>query len=144
MRHVPICFFLLVSLLFSGKTFKVFADEGKIDAPQGYRGPDFVIIQSAVDVEQVPKPAYLPHKKHQWLDCDGCHHSKGPDGKRIDTIAGYKIEKCETCHNSTIALPVKVATLKRASHRLCMECHRQQSKELAQCDVCHQKPSNQQ
>lgn len=143
MRHA-ICFFVLVFLAFFAKTFVAGAEEGKEGAPQGYRGPDFVVIQSTVDVEKNPKPAYLPHVKHQWLDCDGCHHSKGADGKKIDSIVGRKIEKCEACHNSTIELPVKVATLKRAGHRLCMECHRKQSKELAQCDVCHKAPSNHQ
>ena len=144
MRQVPIRFFLLVSLCLLGKTLIAGTEESKTDVSQGYTGPDFVIIQSAVDVEEVPKPAYLPHKKHQWIECDACHHSKGPDGKKIDTIIGNKIDKCETCHNSTIELPVKVATLKRASHRLCMECHRKQSKELTQCDICHKAPSNQQ
>lgn len=144
MRQSSLLLLLLCFMLSWGGGFSGVAKETAADAALGYTGPDEVIIRSTVDVEAVPKPAYLPHRKHQWLECDGCHHSQGPDGEKIDTIGGYTIEKCETCHNSTRNLPVKVATLKRASHRLCFECHRKQKKELAQCDVCHKTPDNQQ
>lgn len=116
-----------------------FAETPGPESKQGYTGPDFVVIRSTVDVESVAKPAYLPHRAHQWLECEGCHHGKGPDGKKLESIAGQKIEPCETCHSSKNTMPVKVATLKRASHRLCMECHLKQSKELARCEVCHTK-----
>ncbi|MBV5316324.1 MAG: class III cytochrome c [Desulfobulbaceae bacterium] len=102
-------------------------------------GPERVVIQSQIDTEKVAKPAYLPHQKHQWLECDGCHHGKGANRKMIDYVAGQKIEKCETCHNRKTGMPERIATLKRASHMLCMECHLQQDKDLARCGVCHTK-----
>jgi len=103
----------------------------------GGQGLEHVVIQSTIDKEKVAKPAYLPHHNHQWLECDGCHHSKGPGGKMEDYVAGQKIKQCETCHNSKAVMPEPIATLKRASHRLCMECHLQQDKDLARCGVCH-------
>lgn len=125
---------LLALCCVSSVTGLAFADENKIA-----KGPEQVVIQSTMDPEKVAKPAYLPHRTHQWLECDGCHHGKGPNGKKVDLSNGIKIEKCETCHNSKAGMPEKVATLKRASHALCMECHLQQDKELAKCGVCHTK-----
>ena len=104
------------------------------------RGPDQVVIQSAIDTEKVARPAYLPHRAHQWLECYGCHHVKGTGGKMAEYVTGQKVDKCETCHNSKVAaMPEMIATLKRASHRLCMECHLQQDTGLARCSVCHAK-----
>lgn len=128
---------LLAILCAASGTGAAFADEGKSDG--GGKGPEQVVIQSTIDTEKVAKPAYLPHWKHQWLDCDGCHHGKGPDGKKIDYAAGQSIAKCETCHNGKAGMPERVATLKRAGHVLCMECHLQQDKTLARCSVCHDK-----
>lgn len=105
---------------------------------EGY-GPEQVVIQSTIDKEKVARPAYLPHHTHQWLDCDGCHHGKGTDGKKADYVPGQKIEHCETCHNTKTGMQERLATLKRASHRLCMECHLQSDKDLARCGVCHNK-----
>ncbi|MDY0390166.1 cytochrome c3 family protein [Desulfobulbus oligotrophicus] len=140
--HRTFVFLLLFVFLFSlQKITVVSADNTEPPVQPAYTGPESVIIRSTVDVEEVPKPAYLPHKKHQWLECYGCHHGVGPDGKKSDAKFGFKIEKCETCHNSTNELPIKVATLKRASHRLCLGCHQKQNKLLAQCDVCHKAPS---
>lgn len=113
------------------------ANSEKNNPANSYFGPDEIVMKSTVDKEQKEKPAFLPHKQHQWLDCDACHHGRGPDGKIVPYKKGILIEKCESCHNSKQTMPVKVATLKRAGHRLCMECHRQQNKELAQCIVCH-------
>ncbi len=103
------------------------------------KGPERVVIQATLDAEKVARPAYLSHQAHQWLECDGCHHGKGANGKRVDYVPGQKIEKCETCHNSKAGMTERIATLKRASHMLCMECHLQQDKELAKCGVCHNK-----
>jgi len=103
------------------------------------KGPAEVVIQGSLDVERVAKPAFLPHQAHQWLECEGCHHGKGADGKRVEYVAGQKIEKCETCHNTKVKLPEKVATLKLAGHVLCMECHRKNDAALTKCGVCHTK-----
>lgn len=105
---------------------------------EGY-GPEQVVMQSTIDKEKVARPAYLPHHTHQWLECDGCHHGKGSDGKKLDYVSGQKIEKCEACHNSKTGMQERLATLKRAGHRLCMECHLQNDKALARCGVCHTK-----
>ncbi|MBM9612760.1 cytochrome c3 family protein [Desulfobulbus rhabdoformis] len=105
---------------------------------EGY-GPEQVVIRSKIDTEKVPRPAYLPHHAHQWLDCDGCHHGKGADGKKEDYVPGKKIERCETCHNSGANRQKRLATLKLAAHKLCMECHLQNDKDLARCGVCHNK-----
>ncbi len=129
--------YLLVICLASFQTGFAYADTDKDD--NNAKGPDQVIIQSTIDTEKVAKPAYLPHRAHQWLECNGCHHGRGTDGKMAEIAAGQKIEKCETCHNSKTGMPEMIATLKRASHKLCMECHLQQDKELARCSVCHTK-----
>lgn len=131
MRNSSICLALLAFCFSSSGTGVTFADNNK--------GPDQVVIQSSMDTEKVAKPAYLPHRTHQWLECDGCHHGKGPGGKMVEYVAGQKIEKCETCHNSKAGMPEMITTLKRASHMLCMECHLHQDKNLARCGVCHNK-----
>lgn len=110
-------------------------DKGSLNS----KGPDQVVIQAIMDAEKVAKPAYLPHRDHQWLECEGCHHGKGPDDKMAEYSIGQKIEKCEACHNSKAGMPERLATLKRAGHVLCMECHLQQDKDLAKCGVCHNK-----
>jgi hypothetical protein len=71
------------------------------------------------------------------MECKTCHHSKGPDGKRIEYAEGQKIEKCETCHNSKAGMPEKVNTFKNAAHALCQDCHKKTKPELAKCTVCH-------
>ena len=114
------------------------ADDDK-NAEGSNKGPMEVVIQSVIDTEKVAKPAYLPHRAHQWLECGACHHGKGTDGKKIDFNTTLQIEKCEACHNSKTGLPEMIATLKQASHKLCMECHLQQDKDLARCSVCHTK-----
>lgn len=103
------------------------------------KGPVDITLRTNIDAEKVPKPAFLPHQTHQWLECGGCHHGKDSAGKRIEYVAGQKIEKCEGCHNSKAGMPEKVATFKRAAHTLCMECHRKNDKELTKCGVCHKK-----
>ncbi|MDR2550995.1 MAG: cytochrome c family protein [Desulfobulbus sp.] len=131
-------YFVATAILFAAcGTHPALADAGKEDS--GGKGPEQVVIKSAIDTEKVAKPAYLPHRLHQWLDCDGCHHGKGPDKKKSAYVAGQKIEPCEACHNSKAGMPERIATLKRAGHTLCMECHLQQDKELAKCGVCHNK-----
>lgn len=105
-------------------------------AGTGY-GPEQVTIQATIDTEKVAKPAFLPHHKHQWLDCDGCHHTKGADGKKVDWVSGQEIATCESCHNTKAGRQEQLATLKKAAHKLCMECHLRNDKELARCGVCH-------
>lgn len=129
MRRLPVYAALFFFCCAAGGSQTAFADD---------KGPVEVVIQSTLDTGKgVARPAFLPHQKHQWLECDGCHHGKGKDGKKIDFIVGQKIEKCETCHNSKAGMPERVATLNRAGHLLCMECHLQNDKELAKCGVCH-------
>ena len=129
---------VLLALCFAAMGWGVtFAEGGK--GGNNSKGPEQVVIQSIMDTEKVAKPAYLAHQAHQWLECDGCHHGKGTGGKMIDYVDGQEIEKCETCHNSTTGMPERIATLKRASHMLCMECHLHQDKALAKCGVCHNK-----
>ena len=103
---------------------------------EGY-GPEQVVIQATIDTEKVPRPAYLPHHIHQWLECDGCHHGKGQDGRKVDYVSEQKIERCETCHNSKTNMQQRLQTLKLAGHKLCMECHLQNDKDLARCGICH-------
>jgi len=116
-----------------------YADGSMIVLAADTKGPVDITLQASIDGEKVPKPAFLPHQTHQWLECGGCHHGKDPAGKRKDYVAGQKIEKCESCHNSTAGMPEKAATFKRAAHALCMGCHRNSDKELTKCGVCHKK-----
>ena len=105
------------------------------------KGPAEIILQSTIDPAKTPKPATFPHGAHQArLECKTCHHSKGPDGKRIEFVEGQKIEKCETCHNIKAAgMPEKLNTFKGAGHALCQDCHKKTKPELAKCSVCHKK-----
>lgn len=102
-------------------------------------GPAEIILQTTVDAQKVPRPAFFPHQTHQKLGCEKCHHGKGADGKKSAYVKGQKIEKCETCHNDKTGMPEKLANLKRVSHILCMECHLENDKELIKCGVCHTK-----
>ena len=102
------------------------------------KGPVEITLQSTIDPAKTPKPATFPHGAHQArMECKTCHHSKGPDGKRIEYAEGQKIEKCETCHNSKAGMPEKVNTFKNAAHALCQDCHKKTKPELAKCTVCH-------
>lgn len=102
------------------------------------KGPAEITLQSTIDPATTPKPSQFPHAAHQGrMECKVCHHSKGPDGKKIDYVEGQKIEKCESCHNSKAGMPEKLSTFKNAAHALCQDCHKKTKPELAKCGVCH-------
>ena len=102
------------------------------------KGPADITLQSTIDPAKTPKPATFPHGAHQSrLECKTCHHSKGPDGKRLAYVEGQKIEKCESCHNTKAGMPEQVNTFKNAAHALCQDCHKKNKPELAKCTVCH-------
>ncbi len=104
------------------------------------KGPAELTLQATIDPAPTPKPAKFPHEAHQSrLECGVCHHSKGPDGKKVAYVEAQKIEKCETCHNSKAGMPEKVNSYKNAAHTLCKDCHTKSKPELAKCGVCHQK-----
>lgn len=104
------------------------------------KGPAEITLQSTIDPATTPKPAQFPHAAHQGrMECKVCHHSKGPDGKRVDYVAGQKIEKCESCHNSKAGMPEKVSTFKNAAHALCQDCHKKTNADLGKCGTCHKK-----
>ncbi len=109
------------------------AEQSMIEVPQT------VVIQATLDRAKVPKPAYLHHEEHLWLECEGCHHGKDANGRMVDYRPGDKVERCEHCHNSKAYLPEQIGTLKRAAHMLCLDCHRTQDPELSKCGVCHTK-----
>lgn len=103
-------------------------------------GPADITLQTIVNAQKTPRPAFFPHFKHQELTgCETCHHGKGPDGKQKAFIKGQKIEKCETCHNDKTGMPEKLANLKRVGHTLCMNCHLENNQELIKCGACHTK-----
>jgi hypothetical protein len=103
-------------------------------------GPAEITLQTAVNAQKTPQPAFFPHARHQGLtECAVCHHSKGADGKKVTYVKGQKIEKCEACHNDKSGMPEKLANLKRAAHKLCVECHLESLPELIKCGVCHTK-----
>ena len=102
------------------------------------KGPAEITLQSTIDPATTPKPSQFPHAAHQGrMECKVCHHSKGPDGKKIEYVEGQKIEKCESCHNSKAGMPEKLSTFKNAAHALCQDCHKKTKPELAKCGVCH-------
>ena len=108
-------------------------------ADKAGNGPAEITLQTAVNAQKTPRPAFFPHQTHQKLGCEKCHHGKGADGKKSAYVKGQKIEKCETCHNDKSGMPDKLANLKRISHKLCMECHLENDKELIKCGTCHTK-----
>lgn len=102
------------------------------------KGPDEMILESTIDPAKAPKPAIFPHGTHQArMECGTCHHGVDADGNRIEYTEGLGIEKCESCHNSTAAMPKTLSTFKNAAHAQCIGCHRDTDKELAKCTVCH-------
>lgn len=101
-------------------------------------GPTNIKLQTTVNAQRTPRPAFFPHIKHQSLtDCGTCHHSKGPNGKKKAFIQGQEIQKCETCHNDKSGMPEKLANLRQIGHTLCMNCHLENDQELTKCGVCH-------
>lgn len=105
------------------------------------KGPADMVLESTIDKAKKPKPAIFPHAAHQErLECGECHHSKDADGKQVAYVEGQKIEKCESCHNSSNeSMPKKLATYKGAAHEQCKGCHAKNDKALAKCSVCHPK-----
>lgn len=103
-------------------------------------GPAEMTLQATVDPAKTPKPARFPHAEHQGrLQCSDCHHGKNDSGAQVAYSDGQKIEKCETCHNSSSGMPKNLETFKNAAHALCKNCHKENSNDLAKCSVCHVK-----
>lgn len=91
-------------------------------------GPETIVMQARYN-----KPATFPHRRHQnWYGCTACHHAK-------DQV--MTIDKCESCHNDTMADP-KLDSLRKASHVLCRDCHSREREKgrtsaPSSCSVCH-------
>ncbi|MBM9613905.1 cytochrome c3 family protein [Desulfobulbus rhabdoformis] len=103
------------------------------------KGPAEITLESTIDGNAKPKPAFLPHGEHQSrLECGTCHHGKDADGKQVAYVEGQKVEKCESCHNTgEAAMSAKLNTFKKAAHKKCTTCHRKIDKKLASCKTCH-------
>ena len=81
--------------------------------------------------------AHDAHNEKAGLDdCVICHHSKKDDGTR-DLENSSEGEACSSCHE--VKRTDGGTPLKRAYHRLCIECHKQQAKGPVACGECHQK-----
>lgn len=145
MKKTLICGIALAFLCSVGFTATSMAEADK--------GPADIIMEATIDVAvdpKKPKPAILPHAKHQeTLACGDCHHSKDADGKKVDYVDGQETGKCEVCHNSGAGMAnEKLNTLKKAAHANCQTCHKKLAKEaqegepakaLAKCSTCHPK-----
>ena len=78
------------------------------------------------------------HKHQEMLKCADCHHGKTADGKQAPYTEGMKIEKCEVCHNKTMANK-KLAKPMKAFHVNCKGCHKAKKKGPTKCNQCHKK-----
>ena len=112
------------------------------------KGPEEIILNS----EQVKMPSIkFNHAQHQkTFACGECHH--GLTGKtRTAYEDGMKIQKCVTCHNSTVLgpilqdqvaqgiKPVGSASTKNSFHNNCKGCHKKHKETAApnKCYECH-------
>ncbi|MGI6656880.1 MAG: cytochrome c3 family protein [Desulfobulbus sp.] len=130
---------LACCLLFMGYGLTLHAE----NADQGATGPEHVVWRSVIDAEAVPRPVYFPHKEHQWLECDVCHHSFDESGKRIAHDFDEKVPSCESCHNSKADdMPWHLGTVKRVGHYYCLPCHLHNGDVLGKCGTCHNPKSN--
>ena len=109
------------------------------------KGPAEIVLKSTVDPAKKAKPAFFPHARHQKkFVCATCHHSNGVDDKKVAYKEGQKIEKCDSCHNTTSGMIEPLNTFKKTAHTLCKGCHKElkQSGEAAgptKCNGCHRK-----
>ncbi len=120
------------------------------------KGPEKITIKPTVEKPK-KKPVEFPHRKHQEkIKCGECHHFMGDDGKQVAWEEGKKIEKkCADCHNAKVLKgrtkdvggkkPLKLDTLKGATHGNCLFCHKAEAKKdaknkkLKKCSTCHPK-----
>ena len=86
------------------------------------------------------KPAEFNHRKHQdeiikEEGCIKCHHMYKE---------GKKLEKCSNCHTKEGDEKAKGITAKKAFHKNCKDCHKEQKKagnvnSKTKCTFCHEK-----
>ncbi|MFH0920546.1 MAG: cytochrome c3 family protein [Fibrobacterota bacterium] len=88
-------------------------------------------------------PVLFTHANHMMVDslgCKACHH-RYEKGRNVldegELEAGAPAAKCEACHSHK-----RPASLQKAFHRQCMECHRGLVKQKKKsgpltCAECH-------
>ncbi|MDO5674862.1 MAG: cytochrome c3 family protein [bacterium] len=104
-------------------------------------GPEAMVLRSTIDPDRKPRTATFPHREHQArLDCAECHHGQAADGKQLPYVAGQKIAKCESCHNTKVeGMNEEYNTFQKAAHATCRACHQKTDAKLTKCSVCHKK-----
>jgi len=95
-------------------------------------GPDFLILSTTREGEDLYKPVYFSHKWHAEMSgmaggCTVCHHYNPPGG----------ILACRECHDAArMRTSLGRPDLRAAYHRQCVGCHREWAREVG-CEACH-------
>jgi hypothetical protein len=103
-----------------------------------HHGPDEVVIDAA---KAKRAAVTFPHAAHaaEIKTCDTCHHTN----KGMTTDAGVKVVGCTSCHldPKSAAVPGmrEMSLTKNPFHRVCIDCHKEQTKGPTKCDDCHPK-----
>lgn len=102
-------------------------------------GEAVMVLQTA----RARKPAVFSHRKHQEMfDCGECHHARNDAYEQLPYVDGMKIQKCVTCHNSSMPNK-KFNHFKLAAHARCKGCHKakaadaQKTGPIIRCGGCH-------
>ncbi len=101
-------------------------------------GPGLIKMNKLTGEKDLYHEVLFPHRLHSEMSdtmdgCKTCHHYNHPG----------KIMVCETCHNKERKREdLSRLDLKGASHRICMDCHRELSGKV-ECADCHQLKSSQ-
>ena len=101
-------------------------------------GPGLIKMNKLTGETDLYHEVFFPHLLHSEMSdtmagCETCHHYNHPE----------KIIKCETCHNKERKREdLSRLDLKGASHRMCMDCHRELTGKV-ECNSCHQLKNSQ-
>jgi len=95
------------------------------------------INNDAFDNPQRP-PAVFKHDEHneraQIDACNECHHVYDDNGNLLEDESSEDLS-CSECHE--LEPSGKKASLMKAFHRNCKECHKQNKKAPLMCGQCH-------
>lgn len=100
--------------------------------------PNLIKMNKLAGETDLYHAVFFPHRLHSEMSdtmdgCRTCHHYDHPG----------KIIVCETCHNKERKREdLSRLDLKGASHRICMDCHRELTGKV-ECVTCHQLKSSQ-
>ncbi|HSL84721.1 MAG TPA: cytochrome c3 family protein, partial [Thermoanaerobaculia bacterium] len=101
------------------------------------KAPDEILIDAAKDKRA---GTLFPHAKHvEMVDsCVTCHHTS----EGLTASSGQKVETCTSCHlDPKAGVPGmrEMSLTKNPFHKMCIDCHKAETKGPTKCDDCHPK-----